>query len=91
MKRRLADKLLDALETAWEQGRGEVAKRLALIYQSLIEENAVGHDRRLSNGDEFDAENSESFRRNNIYKDEEAKSQNEDGDDNDSLRHKSES
>ena len=82
MKRRLADKLLDALETAWEQGRGEVAKRLDLIYQSLIDENSVVHDRRLSDGDEeFDAENSESFRRDNIYKVEEPKPQNEDSED----------
>lgn len=38
MKRRLSDKIMDALQTALSQGRDEVARRLELIHQSLTED-----------------------------------------------------
>jgi hypothetical protein len=38
VKRRLSDKIMDALQTALSQGRDEVARRLELIHQSLTED-----------------------------------------------------
>jgi hypothetical protein len=70
MNRRLADKIVDALETAWEQGREEVAKRLSLIHQALMEEEPGVKVRRRSSDEEFDAEDAESFKLHNMYQDE---------------------
>jgi hypothetical protein len=73
MKRRLADKILDALETAWGQGREEFAKRLDLIHQALLEEeNGIKVRRRAVDDEEFDAEDADSFQRHRIYQDEES-------------------
>ncbi len=48
MHRRLSDKLLDACQLALEQGRKELARRLRLIHQSLLEDEvAQGYERRL--------------------------------------------
>ena len=67
MKRRLADKLVDALETAWEQGREDFAYRLDLLRQALLEEESVVTKNRRADDQEFDPENIQSFRENNIY------------------------
>ena len=67
MKRRLADKIVDAFEVAWEQGREDIAKRLDLIHQSLLEEEHVVTPRRRAKDEEFDPENPQSFREKNIY------------------------
>jgi len=72
MNRRLADKIMDALETAWAQGRDEFARRLELIHQALVEEEEAGikHNRRATDDDEFDAEDSDSFLRHKMYQEE---------------------
>ena len=71
MDRRLADKILLAVEAAWDQGREEIAKRLGLIHQSLLEEESIVSKERRSNEEDFDAEDPDSFKRHQIYEDKE--------------------
>lgn len=57
MKRRLSDKIKDALQTALSQGRDEVARRLELIHQSLVEDDYdYGSERRRRLDAELDEE-----------------------------------
>ena len=70
MKRRLTDKILDALETTWDQGREELAKRLDLIHETLIEEESGIRVRRRAADDEFDAEDPDSFLRHKVFQQE---------------------
>ena len=57
MKRRLSDKVFDALQHALKQGREEVARRLELIHQSLIEDDYDYEQERRNRLDaEIDAE-----------------------------------
>ena len=71
MDRRLADKILLAVETAWEQGREEIAKRLGLIHESLLEEETIVKKGRRSDDEDFDAEDPDSFKKHKIYEDKE--------------------
>jgi len=84
MNRRLADKIRDALETAWAQGRDEFARRLELIHQALAEEEETGikHKRRASDDDEFDAEDKDSFLRHKMYQEEPPEDKDDPEDDN---------
>ena len=72
MKRRLTDKILDALETAWDQGREELAKRLDLIHETLVEEETGIRVRRRAVDDEFDAEDPDSFLRHKNFQQEDS-------------------
>jgi len=57
VKRRLSDKIKDALQTALSQGRDEVARRLELIHQSLVEDDYdYGSERRRRLDAELDEE-----------------------------------
>lgn len=52
MKRRLSDKILDALQQALSQGRDEVAKRLELVHQAVQEEDEYLSNKRRSEDDD---------------------------------------
>jgi len=46
VNRRLADKILDAVQHALTQGREEIAQRLDLIYQALCEDDEYLENKR---------------------------------------------
>jgi len=52
VKRRLSDKVMDAVQLAVSQGREEFARRLELIYQAIYQEE-VQFDSRRRQTDEY--------------------------------------
>ena len=46
LRRRLSDKIQDAIHQAARQGRREIEKRLTLIYQATVEEETRDRHRR---------------------------------------------
>ena len=56
-KRRLSDKIQCAFEQAARQGRNEIARRLRLIYEATIEQEAVSRvdRRRIRGSSDFDS------------------------------------